>query len=111
MPDRADHRSILELASFARATQQEPAATHVAAADEVDRENEPVFEHPHEYIGILPCRDAPEQDDLPLFAAVAEPETRYGPSKVEEALQVLDPDGMSPREAMDALYRLKALLS
>ena len=49
-------------------------------------------------------------DDLPLFAAVAEPETRFGPSKVEEALQVLDPDGMSPREAMDALYRLKGLL-
>src|SRR6187399_2396341 len=39
-------------------------------------------------------------DDLPLFAAVAEPEAKYGPSKVEEALQALDPDGMSPREAM-----------
>jgi DNA mismatch repair protein MutS len=50
-------------------------------------------------------------DDLPLFAAVAEPETRFGPSKVEEALQVLDIDGMSPREAMDALYRLKGLIS
>ena len=50
-------------------------------------------------------------DDLPLFAAVAEPEAKYGPSKVEEALQVLDPDGMSPREAMDALYRLKGLMS
>lgn len=49
-------------------------------------------------------------DDLPLFAAVAEPETRYGPSKVEEALTVLDPDGMSPREAMEALYRLKGML-
>ncbi|WP_068876665.1 MULTISPECIES: DNA mismatch repair protein MutS [unclassified Phenylobacterium] len=49
-------------------------------------------------------------DDLPLFAAVAEPEAKFGPSKVEEALQVLDIDGMSPREAMDALYRLKGLL-
>ena len=49
--------------------------------------------------------------DLPLFAAVAEPETRYGPSRVEDALMVLDPDGMSPREAMDALYRLKGLLA
>ena len=28
----------------------------------------------------------------------------------EEALRVMEPDGMSPREAMDALYRLKALL-
>jgi DNA mismatch repair protein MutS len=30
---------------------------------------------------------------------------------VEEALRTLDPDGMSPREAMDALYRLRGLLS
>ena len=52
--------------------------------------------------------------DLPLvtlFAAVAEPEAKFGPSKVEEALQVLDVDGMSPREAMDALYRLKGLMA
>ncbi|HEY2356551.1 MAG TPA: DNA mismatch repair protein MutS [Phenylobacterium sp.] len=49
-------------------------------------------------------------DDLPLFAAVAEPAASYGPSPAEEALRVMDPDGMSPREAMDALYRLKGLL-
>ncbi|WP_374469348.1 DNA mismatch repair protein MutS [Phenylobacterium sp.] len=51
-------------------------------------------------------------DDLPLFAAVAEAETAglRGPSEVEEALKVLDLDGMSPREAMDALYRLKGML-
>jgi DNA mismatch repair protein MutS len=29
---------------------------------------------------------------------------------VEEALRAFDVDGMSPREAMDALYRLKTLL-
>jgi DNA mismatch repair protein MutS len=49
-------------------------------------------------------------EDLPLFAAVAEPEARFGPSPVEEALAALDLDGMSPREAMDALYRLKGLM-
>jgi DNA mismatch repair protein MutS len=50
-------------------------------------------------------------EDLPLFAmAVAEPES-HGPSAVEEALRALDLDGMSPREAMDALYRLKGQLS
>ncbi len=51
-------------------------------------------------------------DDLPLFAAttVAAGE-RAGPSAAEEALRVMDPDGMSPREAMDALYRLKGLLN
>jgi DNA mismatch repair protein MutS len=50
-------------------------------------------------------------EDLPLFAAVAEAEPRHGPSPVEEALKGLDPDGMSPREAMDALYKLKGLLA
>jgi len=49
-------------------------------------------------------------DDLPLFAAVAEPAASFGPSPAEEALRVMDPDGMSPREAMEALYRLKGLL-
>ncbi|MET0274948.1 MAG: DNA mismatch repair protein MutS, partial [Phenylobacterium sp.] len=49
-------------------------------------------------------------DDLPLFAAVAEPAARLGPSAVEEALKGLDPDGMSPREAIDALYKLRGLL-
>ena len=48
--------------------------------------------------------------DLPLFAAVAEPVAAYGPSPAEDALRALEPDGMSPREAMDALYRLKGLL-
>jgi DNA mismatch repair protein MutS len=50
-------------------------------------------------------------DDLPLFAAVAEPAASHGPSLVDEAVRALDPDGMSPREAMDALYRLKGLLA
>jgi DNA mismatch repair protein MutS len=51
-------------------------------------------------------------DDLPLFAAAAEPESpRFaGPSAVEDALKALDLDGMSPREAMESLYRLKGLL-
>jgi DNA mismatch repair protein MutS len=54
-------------------------------------------------------------DELPLFAATA-PVTVPGcaepaaPSAVEAQLADLDIDGMSPREAMDALYRLKGLL-
>ncbi len=50
-------------------------------------------------------------DDLPLFAAVAEPAQSFTPSVTDEAIRALDVDGMSPREAMDALYRLKGLLS
>ncbi|WP_454701559.1 DNA mismatch repair protein MutS [Agrobacterium burrii] len=48
-------------------------------------------------------------DDLPLFQiAVRREETRKaGPSKVEEALKGFNPDEMTPREALDALYVLK----
>ncbi len=49
-------------------------------------------------------------NDLPLFAASApDVAERSGPSAVDQALADLDPDSMSPREAMAALYRLKAL--
>ena len=48
-------------------------------------------------------------DDLPLFAVrEAEPPVRE-PSKCEKALAELDPDSLSPREALEALYRLKGL--
>jgi DNA mismatch repair protein MutS len=48
--------------------------------------------------------------ELPLFAVAAPAAPAFsGPSPVEAALAELDPDGMSPREAMDALYRLKRL--
>ena len=47
-------------------------------------------------------------DDLPLFA-VAEPEPARGPSPLEKAMQAVDPDDLTPREALEALYRLKGL--
>ncbi|WP_347881139.1 DNA mismatch repair protein MutS [Agrobacterium sp. GD03992] len=48
-------------------------------------------------------------DDLPLFQiAVRREEIRKaGPSKLEEALKGFNPDEMTPREALDALYALK----
>ncbi len=51
-------------------------------------------------------------DDLPLFqvAIRREEQVKAGPSKVEEALKGLNPDDMTPREAMDALYALKKQL-
>jgi DNA mismatch repair protein MutS len=45
-------------------------------------------------------------DELPLFAA-AEPEAAADP--VSEALAAIEPDRLSPREALDALYELKRL--
>jgi DNA mismatch repair protein MutS len=47
-------------------------------------------------------------DDLPLFAA-AEPE--QAPDPVAVALAEVEPDKLSPREALEMLYRLKAIAS
>jgi len=44
-------------------------------------------------------------DDLPLFAAAAEPE--HAPDPLLALLEELEPDSLTPREALDALYRLK----
>jgi len=44
-------------------------------------------------------------DDLPLFAAAAAPEP--APDPLRAALAAIDVDALSPREALDALYRLK----
>jgi DNA mismatch repair protein MutS len=48
-------------------------------------------------------------DDLPLFAAAAEPET--GADPLNAALDELEPDSLTPREALETLYRLKRLAS
>ena len=51
----------------------------------------------------------PALDELPLFTpqSIAAPEV----DKLREALAALDPDCLSPREALDWLYRLRALMS
>jgi DNA mismatch repair protein MutS len=53
-------------------------------------------------------------DDLPLFAvpsrAAADPAPPSEADKLIEALKALHPDEMSPREALEALYALKAKL-
>ena len=46
-------------------------------------------------------------DDLPLFAASAEPE--HGPDPLLSALEEIEPDSLSPREALEQLYRLKRI--
>jgi len=44
---------------------------------------------------------------LPLFAVTAEAEPHADP--ITEALEAIDPDRLSPREALDKLYELKRL--
>ncbi|GAB1580645.1 DNA mismatch repair protein MutS [Phyllobacterium phragmitis] len=51
-------------------------------------------------------------DDLPLFSVEVKrepPKSQKGNNALLEAVLALNPDEMTPREAMDALYRLKGL--
>ncbi|HSD91840.1 MAG TPA: DNA mismatch repair protein MutS [Methyloceanibacter sp.] len=50
-------------------------------------------------------------DDLPLFSAAKPPPGLAEPSLLEQALTELSPDTMTPKQALEALYRLKALLA
>jgi DNA mismatch repair protein MutS len=47
-------------------------------------------------------------DDLPLFAAAAQPE--QAPDPLVSALEAIEPDSLTPREALEELYRLKRLV-
>ncbi|KAF0224291.1 MAG: DNA mismatch repair protein [Rhodospirillaceae bacterium] len=53
-------------------------------------------------------------DDLPLFAALAKPKPKESvvpePSPLAEKLKGINPDELSPRQALDLLYDLKRLL-
>jgi DNA mismatch repair protein MutS len=48
-------------------------------------------------------------DDLPLFAAAAEAEAEAAPDPLAEALAGIDADALTPREALELVYRLKRL--
>jgi DNA mismatch repair protein MutS len=54
-------------------------------------------------------------DDLPLFAAAiqraAPVPAQAAPSAVEELLRTASPDELSPRQALELVYRLKGLLA
>ena len=76
----------------------------------------PVIERAREVLALLEKSDrrraqgAGALDELPLFAAARPAESKpAGPSPVETALDDLNPDELSPKAALDALYRLKSL--
>jgi DNA mismatch repair protein MutS len=53
---------------------------------------------------------------LPLFASISEVEAHVAPDGqwpegLREELEALDPDQMSPRDALETLYKIKAMLS
>jgi DNA mismatch repair protein MutS len=77
----------------------------------------PVTARAGEVLALLEKADkAPDGEallgDLPLFAA-ARPKSHAtgdaGPSPLEEALAALHPDELTPKAALEALYRLKEL--
>jgi DNA mismatch repair protein MutS len=49
-------------------------------------------------------------DDLPLFSMAAKTVTSAEPSAVEAMVAALNPDELTPKEALEALYRLRSLL-
>jgi DNA mismatch repair protein MutS len=48
-------------------------------------------------------------DDLPLFAAAAAAAQEAAPDPLRKELDGIDADALSPREALDIVYRLKRL--
>ncbi len=69
-----------------------------------------VVNHARHALGALETQQTEARAQVDLFAAPPEqPATE--PSAVEKTLSTIDPDALSPREALDALYRLKKLAS
>ncbi|MDE2631023.1 MAG: DNA mismatch repair protein MutS, partial [Alphaproteobacteria bacterium] len=49
-------------------------------------------------------------DDLPLFNATAPPQKLAKQSKVEDMLRIIDPDALTPKEALETIYALRKTL-
>jgi DNA mismatch repair protein MutS len=68
-----------------------------------------VVHHARHALAALESQQADSREQVDLFAAPPTAEAS-GPSPAEAALAALDPDALSPREALDALYSLKKLI-
>jgi len=67
-----------------------------------------VLQHARHTLDALEAQAAQSQAQVDLFATPVATET-IAPSPMDAAVSALNPDVMSPREALDALYQLKAL--
>ena len=67
-----------------------------------------VVSHARHALNALEAQQSTARAQVDLFAAP--PELVVEQSAVEKALGTIDPDALSPREALDALYQLKKLL-
>ncbi|MGB4928190.1 MAG: DNA mismatch repair protein MutS, partial [Giesbergeria sp.] len=68
-----------------------------------------VLNHARHALEALEARAGEGKLQVDLFAPPPAPEM-LAPSRVEAALAALDPDKLSPREALDALYQLKGAM-
>ena len=68
-----------------------------------------VLNHARHTLEALEAHASQSQLQVDLFAAPPAATEAAAPSAVEAALQAIQPDSLSPREALDALYQLKAL--
>jgi DNA mismatch repair protein MutS len=69
-----------------------------------------VLHHARHALAALEQQQQTAQAQVDLFQAPPEPEAP-APSRLESALSAINPDVLSPREALDALYALKQLQS
>jgi DNA mismatch repair protein MutS len=69
----------------------------------------PVLNHARHALQALESGAQDARAQVDLFAPPPEAETA-GPTTVEAALARINPDALSPREALDALYSLQRLL-
>jgi DNA mismatch repair protein MutS len=67
-----------------------------------------VVNHARHALQALEAQQTEARAQVDLFAAPPEPAS-MAQSAVDMALGNIDPDALSPREALDALYRLKKL--
>jgi DNA mismatch repair protein MutS len=69
-----------------------------------------VVNHARHALAALEAQQTQAREQVDLFAPPPEPVQTVA-SAVEAALDALDPDALSPRDALDALYQLKKLKS
>ena len=67
-----------------------------------------VVNHARHALSALETQQEQSREQVDLFAPPP-PSEALAPSAVEAAVAALDPDALSPREALDALYQLKKL--
>jgi DNA mismatch repair protein MutS len=68
-----------------------------------------VVNHARHALSALEKHQEQSREQVDLFAPPPAAES-LAPSAVEAALSAIDPDALSPREALDALYALKKKL-